>query len=222
MKLQQKSHKELAFTFSCTVPAEEMKTEVNNKLVAVGQKVKLPGFRPGKVPFAFLEKQYGASALHEVAEAFVQRAIQQAVAENKLQPASAPKTTIETLAAGKDFTFSFVLEVLPEIPEVDLAKVAVTKLVAEATEKEVDEALKRLADGRRETEPLKEKRATKKGDIIVIDFTGKINGEVFKGGEGKDYYLELGSNTFIPGFEEQLEGVELGKPVQVNVAFPKD
>lgn len=222
MKLQQKSHKELAFTFSCTVPAEEMKAEVNNKLVAVGQKVKLPGFRPGKVPFAFLEKQYGASALNEVAESFVQRAIQQAVTENKLQPASAPKTTIETLASGKDFTFSFVLEVLPEIPDVDLAKVAVTKLVAEATEKEVDEALKRLADGRRETEPLKEKRATKKGDIIVIDFTGKINGEVFKGGEGKDYYLELGSNTFIPGFEEQLEGVELGKPVQVNVAFPKD
>lgn len=222
MKLQQKSHKGLVYTFSCTVPADELKTEVNNKLVAVGQKAKLPGFRPGKVPFVFLEKQYGASALHEVAESFVQQAIQQAMVENKIQPASAPKTTIDSLQPGKEFTFSFEIEILPEIPDVDLSKVAITKLVAPVTEKEVDEALKRLADSRRETEPCKEKRPTKKGDIIVIDFVGKIDGEVFKGGEGKDYYLELGSNTFIPGFEEQLEGVELNKTVQVKVTFPKD
>ena len=222
MKLQQKSHKELTYTFSCTVPAEELKTAVNNKLVAVGQKAKLPGFRPGKVPFAFLEKQYGASALHESAEAFVQQAIQQAVEENKLQLASAPKTTVDSLQPGKDFTFSFVLEVLPEVQDVDLSKVAVTKLVAPVTDKEIDEALKRLADSRRETEPCKEKRPTKRGDIVVIDFAGKINGEPFKGGDGKDYYLELGSHTFIPGFEDQLVGAEIGKKVQVKTIFPKD
>ena len=222
MKLQQKSHKELVYTFSCTVSADEMKTEVNNKLVAVGQKAKLPGFRPGKVPFAFLEKQYGASALQEAAESFIQQAIQKAITDAKIQLASSPKTTIDTLQPGKDFAFSFELEVLPEIADVDVSKVSVTKLVAPVTDKEIDEALTRLADSRRETEPCKEKRPTKKGDIIVIDFTGKINGEVFKGGEGKDYYLELGSNTFIPGFEEQLEGAELGKTVKVNVTFPKD
>ena len=222
MKIQQKSHKGLAFTFSCTVPAEEMTTAVNNKLTAIGQKVKVPGFRPGKAPFTFLQRQYGASALHEVAENFVQQAIQQATTDNNIRLAGAPKTTVESLRPEKDFTFTLEVETLPEVEDVALDKVAVTKLVADVTEKEVEESLKRLADSRRETEVVKEKRATKKGDIIVIDFTGKINGEVFKGGEGKDYYLELGSNTFIPGFEEQLEGVELGKTVQVKVTFPKD
>ncbi len=220
MKITETNKKGLTHTFKVVVPADEFEAEVQKRLQDIATKVKLPGFRPGKVPMNVVEQKYGQAVKGEAAEALVQQGSRQAFEENKLKAANTPKVDIGAFEDGKDFEFTVEAEVLPEIKPVDLTKVEVQKLTAEVTQKEIDEALKRLAQSRRETEVLNEDRPTKTGDIIVIDFVGSIDGKEFKGGKGKDYYLELGSNTFIPGFEDQLTGKKIGEKTLVNVAFP--
>ena len=146
----------------------------------------------------------------------------QIISENKLKPAGEPKVNIEKFEDGKDIEFSMEVETLPEIKLGDFSKIKLEKLTADVPEEEIEKSIKYVAESRRETEEVKEDRAAKKGDIVVIDFTGSIDGVEFKGGKGTAYPLELGSNAFIPGFEDQLIGVKKGEKKDVKVTFPKD
>lgn len=221
MKITETNKQGLTHSFKVVVPAADFNAEVQKRIADAAGKVKLPGFRPGKVPLNVVEQKYGAALKGEAAEALIQEASRKAMEENKLKPADAPKVDVTVFEDGKDFEFTLTVEVLPEIKPVDFSKIEVQKLVSEVTDKEINDALARLAQSRRSTEPSDEKRPTQKGDIVVIDFVGSIDGKEFKGGKGKDYYLELGSNTFIPGFEEQLIGKNIGDKVTVNVKFPE-
>ena len=222
MNITEKKSEGLVKSFNVIVPADEFKAAYDKKLAETAVKVKLPGFRPGNTPVSIVEQKYGQAVKGETAEALINDASRQIMVDNKLKVATSPKIDVGTFEDGKDFEFSVEVEVLPEIGTVDFSNVSVEKPVAEVTEEEINKALKRLADARRSTEVINEDRLTKDGDVVVIDFVGTINGEEFKGGSGKDFYLALGSNTFIPGFEPQLVGKKIGETVDVKVTFPAD
>ncbi|MBO5996973.1 MAG: trigger factor [Alphaproteobacteria bacterium] len=222
MKITENKSKGLSKSFNITVPVDEFQAEYKAKLKETAEKVKIPGFRPGNTPINIVEQKYGQAVKGDAAESLIQKATEQVLTENKLKQANTPKINVIKFEDGKDFEFSIDLEVLPTIKPVDFSKVKVEKLVADVTEEEINKALKRLADSHRETEVISEKRPTQNGDVVVIDFTGTIEGKEFRGGSGKDFYLALGSNTFIPGFEEQLVGKNVGDRVMVNVNFPME
>jgi trigger factor len=193
---------------------------VRNELVKVGQKAKIPGFRPGKIPMDVLQKRYGTSIMGEVIERAVNDATRDVVKEHGLVPALRPDVNITNFDEGKDLEFSISLEVMPQAPEVDYKAIKLEKLVIEVSDEEVNSSLERIAANNGD---LKEKSGkAAKGDVVNMDFKGFIGDEAFAGGEGKGFDLELGSNQFIPGFEEQLIGAKAGDDVTVTVSFPKD
>ena len=211
----------LAHSFTVVISAQDFQDKITAKLEEVRKEAKIQGFRPGQAPMNLIKTKYENAVKGEVLDDLIQERATKILEENKVRPALRPKIELTTFEDGKDIEFKMDVEALPEIKPADLTKLEVKKLVATATDKEINAALEKLANAKKTTVPCDEKRETKTDDVIVIDFTGTIDGEEFKGGKGKDYYLALGSNTFIPGFEEQLTGKNIGEEVDVNVTFPE-
>ncbi len=211
----------LKHEFKVVITAGQFDEKVKDRLTEVGQSVKVPGFRPGKVPMAILRQKYGKSVMGEVLEGAVNEGAQHAVEQNKLRPALQPKVEITKFEDGGDLEFSVAVEVLPEIEVMDLSTLTLEKMVAEIDEAELEEALKGLASRRETTEAAPAGQAAASGDVVVIDFLGKVDGVAFDGGKGEGYSLKLGSNSFIPGFEEQLVGKKAGDETVVKVTFPE-
>ena len=212
----------LAHSFTVVIGAQEFQDKMTAKLEEVRKEAKIQGFRPGQAPLSLIKTKYENAVKGEVLDDLIQEKATKTLEENKIRPALRPKIELTTFEDGKDIEFKMDVEALPEVKPADLSKLEVKKLVATATDKEINAAIEKLANAKKTTKPCDEKRETKTGDVIVIDFTGTIDGEEFKGGNGKDYYLALGSNTFIPGFEEQLTGKNIGETVDVNVSFPEN
>ncbi|MBO4644491.1 MAG: trigger factor [Alphaproteobacteria bacterium] len=208
--------------FKVVVPAETIASKVTDKIKSIGENATIPGFRKGKAPESFLRQRYEKAVMSEVLDELIQSETNKTLSERSLRPAMRPKIEIVSFDAGKDLEFTLDVEVVPEIVPVDFGTLSLDKLIAEISDDEVEKALQRLAAGRTSSEPVKEKRAAKKGDITVIDFVGSIDGVEFQGGKGDNYYLELGSGSFIPGFEDQLIGKKAGEKVDVKVPFPAD
>ncbi len=208
--------------FSVVVRAEDIEEKLNERLQAMGRKAKIDGFRPGKVPLDVLKKNYGPSVMGEVLEQVVGLATNYALQEAKIRPAMQPKIEIVKFEEGKDLEYKIALEVYPEIPEVDVKKIKLTRYVTEVDEAEIKKTLERLAEQLKDFAPVKKKRAAKEGDAVKIDFVGKVKGEAFEGGTMNDHTLELGAGQFIEGFEEQLVGSKPGDEVAVKVTFPKE
>lgn len=211
----------LAHSFTVVISAQDFQDKITAKLEEVRKEAKIQGFRPGQAPMNLIKTKYENAVKGEVLDDLIQERATKTLEENKIRPALRPKIELTTFEDGKDIEFKMDVEALPEIKPADLSKLEVKKLVATATDKEINAAIEKLANAKKTTVPCDEKRETKTDDVIVIDFTGTIDGEEFKGGKGKDYYLALGSNTFIPGFEEQLTGKNIGEEVDVNVTFPE-
>ncbi len=210
----------LAHSFTVTIPASEFASQMDAKLAEIQKEAKIQGFRPGQAPMNIIKSKYENAVKGEVLDNAIQAQTEKTFADNKIRPALRPKVEITKFEDGQDIEFKIDVEALPEIKPADFKKIEIQKLAAEVTETEVTKALEKLAEAKKSTEVLEEKRPTQTGDVVVIDFVGSIDGEEFQGGTGKDYYLALGSNTFIPGFEEQLTGHSVGEKVDVNVAFP--
>lgn len=222
MQIKQTKDNALEKTFTVTMTAEEISQRVDEKLQEIGQTMKIPGFRPGKVPLAVLKSRYGQSVLGEVLESAVNDSSMKAINENKIKPAMQPKIEVESFEEGKGLKYTMVVEVLPEIKLTDIKKLKLERHTAKPEAKTVDEALERIAKGNKTLEDVKEKRAAKKGDTVVIDFDGTVDGEARPGMKGDDYALELGSNSFVDTFEDQLVGCKAGDKKDVTVTFPKD
>jgi trigger factor len=158
----------------------------------------------------------------EVIEHAVTDSSAQVVTERGLRPAVQPKIEIVSLPDGADLEYSMAFEIIPDIQPTDFSTLELERLVVDVPEKEVDEAVERLAERQRKSEPVAEPRPAKTGDILVLDFVGRVDGKEFPGGQATDYYLELGSGFLIPGFEDQLTGAKPGDHVAVNVTFPDD
>ncbi len=210
--------------YAITVTAAELDAKVNEKLTEAQPEIEMKGFRKGKVPMALLKKQFGQRMIGEAMQEAIDGAMNEHFEKSGDRPAMQPdvKMTNEDWTEGDDVNVDMSYEALPEIPEVDLSGVTLEKLVVKAEDEAVTEALENLAQNAQEFEARDEAAASEDGDQVVIDFLGKVDGEAFEGGAADDYPLVLGSNSFIPGFEEQLVGVKAGDEKDVSVTFPEE
>jgi trigger factor len=207
--------------FKVVIEAKEITEKVENRLRELSARVKIPGFRPGKAPIKLLKQRYGPSVMGEVLERAVTDSSAQALNERGLRPAVQPKIEIDSFEDGKDLEYSMAIELLPEIQPMDFAKLELERVKIKVPDDEVASALERLAASRKETKPLETPRPAQSGDVLVLDFKGTVHGEALPGMAGEDHHLELGSNSFIAGFEEQLIGTEVGETRTVNITFPE-
>jgi trigger factor len=215
--------------FSVLVPASELEARVNTRLDELKDKVRINGFRPGKVPVAHLKKVYGRSAMAEVIEATVRDTNNQIVTDRGFKLASDPKVTlpedkdaVEQVINGKgDLSYTVGLEIVPEIKLADFKQIKLTRPVAEVNETEIDEGIARITEQNKPYSAKPEGAKAETGDRVNISFVGTIDGTPFEGGTGEDIAVQIGSNTFIPGFEEQLIGIAAGENRTVMATFPE-
>ena len=198
--------------YNIVVTADELSAKVDEKLVEARPEIEMKGFRKGKVPMALLKKQYGQRLLGEAMQESIDGAMSKHFEDSGDRPAMQPavKMINDDWKEGDDIHVEMSYEALPTIPEVDLKKIKLEKMIAKADEVSVDEALANLAETAQDFADRKKGTKAKDGDQVTIDFLGKVDGEAFDGGAAEDYPLVLGSNSFIPGFEAQLVGVKLG------------
>jgi trigger factor len=212
--------------FKVVLPATELEERLNSELSTLKDRVRINGFRPGKVPVGHLRKVYGRSVMADVLQNAVNEANRKIVEDNNLKLAHEPQIQFpesqeeveKAMEAKGDLAFTVALEVLPVFELADLSDVTVKKRVADVTDAEITESLERMAKQNRSFEP--KEGAAVDGDRVVVDFVGRIDGTEFEGGNGEDIRVELGSNTFIPGFEDQLLGLKAGDTKLVKVTFP--
>ncbi len=222
MQVTELSAEGLKRQFKIVLPAGDLSAKVDERLSELAQTAQLPGFRKGKVPVGLLKKQYGQALYGEALEAAVNQSTAKAIEDRGLKPAMQPRVDLKTLEEGKDVEFEVAIEVLPEIGKLDFSGIELERLKADVPAKDVDEALSRIAKANREQKAVDPARPAQKGDAVKLDFVGSVDGTEFPGGTAQDYVLEIGSGSFIPGFEDQLIGAEAGKTVDVKVTFPKE
>ncbi len=208
--------------FKIQLDAHEIDEKLTGRLEELGETVKVPGFRPGKVPIQILKQRFGQSVLGEVLERAVSDSSNQALSERGLRPAMQPKIEITSFDEGKDLEYTIELELLPDVKPMDFSQIELERTVIEVEDSAVEETIADLAKSHRKTEPLKEPRKARTGDVLVIDFAGTVDGEAYPGMDGEGHHLELGTNSFIAGFEDQLIGAEIGDSREVNVTFPQE
>lgn len=209
--------------YTITVSAAELDAEVQKKLIEAQPEVEIKGFRKGKVPLAILKKQFGQRMIGDAMQDAIDGAMKDHFDATGDRPALQPEVKMvggETWKEGQEVVVEMTYECLPPIPDVDAAKITLDRLAVKADEAAIEEALKNLAGSAQSFEAKKKAQKSKKGDQVVIDFKGSVDGDYFEGGSGEDYPLVLGSNSFIPGFEDQLIGFKTGEEVKVNVSFP--
>ena len=222
MSLQvEKMEKNMA-KLTIEVSAEELEKAIQGAYLKNKNKITLPGFRKGKAPRVMIEKMYGKGVfLEDAANALIPSAYSKALNECDLEIVSQPEIDITQLEAGKPFIFTAEVAVKPEVTLGEYKGVEVKKIDVEVTEEEINAELKKEQENNSRT-ILVEDRPVENGDIATIDFEGFVDGTPFEGGKGSDYPLTIGSNTFIPGFEEQLIGANAGEKRDVNVTFPEE
>lgn len=216
--------------FQIQVPAADLEARLTERLGELKDKVQLRGFRPGKVPMAHLRKLYGKAVMAETIEALIRELNAKVVTDHGLKLAMEPKVTIpneetevaKVIGGQSDLAYTLAVEVLPKIELADAKGIKLERPVAEVTDAQVGEALERIAEQNRPFAAKGEGGKVEKGDRVVIDFTGTLEGAPFEGGTGGDVGVNVGSGTFIPGFEDQLIGMAAGETRQVKVTFPSN
>jgi trigger factor len=214
--------------FKVVVPASELDARLNDRLTQLKDRVQLRGFRPGKVPVTHLKKVYGRGVMAEAIDELVRETNAKIVTDRGLKLAMDPKITmpeseseIEGIINGKsDLAYTVALEVVPPITLADFKQISLERLTADVSDDEITEAVGKIADASRPFGPKAEGGKVEQGDRVVVKFTGTMDGQPFEGGTGDDIPVQVGSNTFIPGFEEQLIGMAAGETRTVNVTFP--
>ena len=222
MSLQVEKLEKNMVKLTVEVSAEEFENALQEAYLKNRSKISVPGFRKGKVPRAMIEKTYGVGVFYEdAANALIPTAYSKAVDESDLDIVSQPEIDVTQIEKGKSFIFTATAALKPEVTLGAYKGIEVEKLSVEATDEEVEGELDRVRNQNARTITV-EDRAVQDGDMTVIDFEGFMDGVAFQGGKGEDYDLTIGSGAFIPGFEEQLVGAEIGKEVEVNVTFPEE
>ncbi len=226
MKVKDIKSQGLEHEFEITIPANDIDKHIDERLEEVGKTVKLPGFRPGKVPMKLLKQKYGKAVLGEVLEKAVNETSMKALSDKKLRPAMQPKIEVKSkdFGDGHDLVYSMAVEVLPEIKIADFKGQKFEKPVAKPDDKAVDEALERIASNNTGTQKIEGDRGAKDGDTLLIDFHGRTADDnvAQPGMHAHGHRLKLGSGQFIPGFEDQLLKAKAGSKVEVKVTFPEN
>jgi trigger factor len=210
--------------YTLTVTPKDIDARVDAEVKTIAPQMRMPGFRPGKVPANLVRKMHGESLQREALDKSIRDGVQQIIAENQLRPAMQPSVELaEDFAAGKDVEIKVEMEVLPQIPTPSIEGLTIERLTAEVTDAQVDDAVNRIAEGNPSFADAPEGHKAAEGDQVVMDFVGKTaDGVAFDGGTGTDMAVVIGSGNLIPGFEDQLVGVTVGEEKTINVTFPED
>lgn len=223
MQIVETSNEGLKRAYTVKIPAKDIAARIDGEVAKIAPQVRMPGFRPGKVPSNLVRKMHGPALHQEALNTTVREAMDQLLAKHKLRPAMQPEVSLgEGYEEGKDAELTVAIEVLPAITVPSFDGLALEKLVVEASEAEVDEQVARLASGAKSFTDAKKGKKAETGDQLIIDFVGKLDGVEFEGGKAEDAALEIGSGRFIPGFEEQLVGAKVGDEKTITVTFPAD
>ena len=208
--------------FTVVIPAKTFQDRIETRLRDRQRSMRLPGFRPGKVPMALVDKHWRQAVMGEELERTIGDSSAQIVSDRGLRPAAQPKIEITTFKDGSDLEYKMAIELMPEIEPIDFSKLELTRTVVDLPESEVDQALVRLSNEQSKSEPVSEKRPATKDDVLVIDFIGRVDDKEFTGGKAEGHHVRLGAGQLIPGFEDQLIGAEVGDKREVRVTFPAD
>jgi trigger factor len=209
--------------FMLTIPAKDIDARVDQEVKRLAPQVRMPGFRPGKVPPNLIRKMHGDQLQNEALSGAVQEGVQKLLQEKNLRPAMQPEVQLdEKYAPGKDAEVTVRLEALPEIPAPDISGLTLERLTVEPDEKAVDAQIDQLLQSNKSWKDAPKTHKAVNGDLVVMDFEGKVGGTPFEGGKGEDMSVEIGSGQLIPGFEDQLAGTKAGDSREVKVTFPND
>ena len=208
--------------FTVVIPAQSFQERIETRLKDRQRSMRLPGFRPGKVPMTLVAKHWRQHVTGEELQSTIGDSSAQIVSERGLRPAGQPKIEITSFSDGSDLEYKMALELLPEIEPMDLGQLELTRTVVDIPEAEIEQALQRIATDQAKSEPVAEPRPAAQGDVVVADFVGRIDGNEFEGGKAEGHYIRIGANMLIPGFEEQLVGALPGEKREVKVTFPAD
>ncbi|GJL97695.1 MAG: trigger factor [Hyphobacterium sp.] len=228
MQVTEKAAEGLSRTFEIVIPSRDLQARLDAKINEIRPQVRLKGFRPGKVPAAHIKKVFGESILGDLLnDELLPQSIDSTLKERSIEPASTPQIDVKSdpkaMVSGADFEFQIQLDIMPEFDAPDPKKLKITRPVAEIEDAQIDEALAELAKESRAFAEKKGKTAkAEDGDAVVVNFVGKMDGEVFEGGSAEDARVVIGDGAFIPGFEEQLKGAKKGDEIELKVTFPKD
>jgi trigger factor len=209
-------------SYAVVIGATELAGKLEAEVAKITPQIKMPGFRPGKVPSNLIKKMHGPSLEGQVLEGSIQDVTQKILTDYKIRPALQPKIDVKSYGPDKDLEFTVDVEVLPDVPPVSLDGITIEKLVAPVEDADVDAAVARLVSSQKSWSSAAAKHKSKLGDAVVIDFVGKVDGVAFDGGTGEAMQIELGSGQLIPGFEDQMVDLQEGDAKVVNVTFPAD
>jgi trigger factor len=222
MQITETRNEGLRRDFKVVVPADQIEPKIASELEALGKSSKIPGFRPGKIPMTVLRQRFLGSVLPRVIERALRDSSAELMNKQGLRAAGQPKFEAINHSEQGDLEYSLSIDLFPEFETLDFSSIELERLKVEIPDADVEEELKRMAARQRRSEPVAAPRPSQKDDVVVIDFVGKIGGEAFEGGSATDHHLALGSGSFIPGFEEQLIGKNVGDDMLVGVTFPED
>ncbi|MDR7155463.1 trigger factor [Sphingobium xenophagum] len=209
--------------YTVTITSKDIDARVEKEVKAMAPQVRMPGFRPGKVPANLVKKMHGEALQRDALNNSIQESIQKLIADQKLRPAMQPSVELdEGFEFGKDAEIKVALEVLPEIAAPSVDGLKLERLIVPVSDEQVAESAGRIATQQGALEEHADDHVAQDGDTLVIDFVGKVDGEVFEGGSAEDIRLKIGAGQFIPGFEEQLTGVKKGEEKTIEVTFPED
>jgi trigger factor len=209
--------------YTMTITAKDIDKRVDAEVKRVAPQIRMPGFRPGKVPANLVRKMHGEALTADALNTTIQEGVQQLIAEHKLRPAISPSVNLEgEYAPGKDAEVKVELEVLPDVPTPSIEGLKLERLTVPVADEAVDTQLEQIASQQKSWEDAPKTRKAKEGDLVVMDFVGKADGVAFEGGTGEDMSIEIGSGRLIPGFEDQLVGVKTGDEKTIEVTFPED
>ena len=221
MKITEKENNGLKRKYEVVITAADIDAKIDVEILEVQKTVKMQGFRPGKAPVSLLKKLHGKNLLGKILEETINKTSAEVLKEKGDRPATQPKIEVVSFEDGADLVYSMELEVVPDFDLPDLAKIKLERLVVNVDKKQIDDAVKNIASGQKDYKKAAKTTKAADGDAVLIDYVGSVDGEEFEGGTAEGAQLVLGSNTFIPGYEEQLVGVKAGDKKDVVVTFPE-
>jgi trigger factor len=223
MQIKETTNEGLKRAYSVTIPAKEIDAAVEAEVKKIAPQVRMPGFRPGKVPANLVKKMHGEQVHAQVVNDTIRGAVDQVMRDNKLRPAMQPQVELgEGYEQGKDAELSVAIEVLPEVEAPEIEGLKLERLTVPVSEAEVDEAVNAIAAQQKSYKDAPKNRKAQAGDQLMVDFVGRVNGEEFEGGKAEGTPLVIGAGRFIPGFEEGMEGAKAGETRTIEVTFPED
>lgn len=222
MKIEEKKNKGLDLEWKVIIPSSSINLKLDEKYKDLAKNVKIPGFRPGKVPVNIIKKRFSQSVISEILDTVINENLRNAFLDKKIRPSVQPSVDIEKYEEGKDLTLNVKIQKMPEVKDFDLKTISLEKSNLNIREEDINNTLNDIAKKHERFVPLTKKRSSLDGDLVLFDYEGKIDNKKFENGSGKDETVVLGSNKYIPGYEEQMVGLNIGDDKEIKVKFPDD